>query len=294
MEQIGNVSLPSILHNAEKGERLLIAVLYGGMGGITSAGMLHALAEIGISPREYPNISVVGVSVGAANMLGYCAGRTGETPEVYARVAQHLLKRSWFDRAQIFDVLGVEYLMEILTQELGTNFLDGCKGDAFAVVTRVRDASCHIHSLQEASCPFTLTQASMCMPVLLQGTVEVAGEQYIDGACSLSIAQMIRRTRARNILVLGSRPLDGVVTGEPQLPTFILRQIAAAYPREVRKKSVYTDTTLADGIERLKRVTSLRWCALFPKGGVPWNEASVDALHTAFAWHHNATRQLCS
>ncbi|PCI89923.1 hypothetical protein COB18_02240 [Candidatus Kaiserbacteria bacterium] len=289
LQIIGNTGMDCALRNVNEAKRTLIVVLYGGMGGILSAGVLHALEHNGISPRNNSNISVIGVSAGAANVLGFCAGRLGESPSIYGQLAEHLRERFAF--MKMFDVLAVEYLTEILKRELGTNFLDDCAGDVFAAVTRARDGVSQLRNLKEEDCPFNVTHASMRMPILFQGAVRIGDERFVDGACSASLVEMIRLVRPHQILIVGSRPLYGKLPpGESAISDTTLRLLSRAYSRTVREKAVRTDEALRIGLKRIENAKLIRSYGIFPAIGVPWNETDPEVLEGAF---HDAYESTC-
>lgn len=295
LQTIGNTSMSCTRRNVYEGRRLLIVVLYGGMGGIISAGILHALEKQGISPHNNPRISVIGVSAGAANVLGFCAGRAGESLRIYGELADHIKKRSWLDLNKVSDILEVGHLTEILKKELGHDFLNKCEGNAYAALTRERDGEGELHNLKTADCPFAVTHASMCMPVLLQGSVQVGNEQFVDGACSASLAQMVRLVRPQNILIVGSRPLYGELPpGESALSKHVLRGLSAAYPLMVREKSVRTDEVLQEGLIRIGRAKKINVCGIFPESqsSIAWDQIDQKILKAAFWKAFSSTLKL--
>ena len=161
-------------------------VLEGGaLRGTYSVGVMDALMEAGINLQ-----ATVGVSAGALNGISYVSGQIGRSarsPLTYRHDQRYFGLRAFFRNKSPF---GFDFMFGELTYKLDpldiARFMDPARRFV-CVATNCRTGQPEFFekgdSLEEI---FLATRASSTMPYISE-MVDIKGQPYLDGGCSLKI-----------------------------------------------------------------------------------------------------------
>jgi predicted patatin/cPLA2 family phospholipase len=162
----------------------------GGMGGIFSIGVLHAFAGAGLMEAFE---AVFGISAGAANGAYFLSGQTGIAREVYR---DHLTNDAFIKLSRRSRIVDIDYLIGVLrsVRPLDVVALRAARPLFFVSVTTL-EGKPELIDVKIAADPFAALKASMAMPILYNGTVEVCGKTFVDGGAAdpLPIELIIER-----------------------------------------------------------------------------------------------------
>ena len=183
-------------------------VLEGGaLRGTYSVGVMDALMEAGINLQ-----ATVGVSAGALNGISYVSGQIGRSarsPLTYRHDQRYFGLRAFFRNKSPF---GFDFMFGELTYELDpldiARFMDPARRFV-CVATNCRTGQPEFFekgdSLEEI---FLATRASSTMPYISE-MVDIKGQPYLDGGCSLKIPHRWALEQGyENIVVIKTYP-DG-------------------------------------------------------------------------------------
>ena len=183
-------------------------VLEGGaLRGTYSVGVMDALMEAGINLQ-----ATVGVSAGALNGISYVSGQIGRSarsPLTYRHDQRYFGLRAFFRNKSPF---GFDFMFGELTYKLDpldiARFMDPARRFV-CVATNCRTGQPEFFekgdSLEEI---FLATRASSTMPYISE-MVDIKGQPYLDGGCSLKIPHRWALEQGyENIVVIKTYP-DG-------------------------------------------------------------------------------------
>ena len=270
--------------------RLLVIILHGAMGGAVSMGALQAFSRVGITPLDERIIAAtVGVSAGTGNCVGWHAHRFVAVLEFYKEIANRI-PCEWWRRLVKQDLFSVDELQIWMRDLVGTDIFKGVGVGAYAAVTD-ESGEGDLIDLRSLADPFPAVQASMQLPYLFRGSVRIGSKGYLDGACGISFAQMIKRTQADDVLIIGSRPIPPQTpVGEMWCSPELLRMVTLPYSRRVQDQIINVDVQLKQQLVQLQNQVDVPVCGIFPTPyeALCWDCSDETLVHQAF-WNYYRT-----
>ncbi|MGD0676488.1 MAG: patatin family protein [Polyangiaceae bacterium] len=184
-------------------DRTALVVEGGAMRGIFAAGVLDVFLEHRFRPFDL----VLGVSVGASNVLSYLAGQHGRTRRCFLR---QMSRPEFIDPWRMLrggHWIDLDWLWEAIERE---DPLDRAaavaSGIEYALVATCARTGQPRYLSPDADRMLDAIKASCAFPVLYRHAVRLDGNPYVDGGMSdpLPVREAYRRG-ARTIVVIRSR-----------------------------------------------------------------------------------------
>ena len=273
---------------ADDTQQRTLVVLPGAMAGILSAAALRALVRAGCVPRE--RLSVVGISAGAGNAVGWATHNAHLTPDVYCHLANRFFTLRWGE-----DLLQLRYLARYLEECIGERAVRTAPAAIYSAVTDMNGA-CRLVDIRTVAHPFEAVFASTFVPAPFLGTAHLPRiGRVVDGGCGFDLVQLAIRLRPRYLLVLGSRPLQRELPWYERVPyPWWVRAWLYQYPRAVREGAATIDERISRALTRLSEARRIRFCGIFPEGSeaVAPFEWRSGVLASAAARYEDAVGEL--
>lgn len=282
-------------------KRPLVIILPGGaLSCVVSLGMLMALVDAGLDPR---NLVIYSVSGGYGVALGYAAGCLEKVLPVFLHLAAkgHIGRRAWGLRGFR---LNLEELFRILAEGDESLGFPGISLKAIqqhpvtlrTVLTDYEGVNGVIVDGKQDV--FNLVRAAMAIPGLREPVLH-NGRLVLDGGCtkwSLPVWPAIKGQRPRAVIVLGNQPILGTVPKtwfEQLMLPFALGGLLWSVPPLLRKTIIESYVQEAEGLRRLEKLHTpcigIVPCAADPRI-FPWTENPADlqrAHDAAYAFGAN-------
>ncbi len=255
----------------------------GGMEGIFSIGVLHALAGAGLTEAFE---AVVGISAGAANGAYFLSGQTGIAREVYR---DHLTNDAFIKLSRRSRIVDIDYLIGILrsVRPLDVAALRTAK-PAFCVAVTTLEGESELIDVKQAPDPFVALKASMAMPILYNGTTEFEGRLFVDGGAAdpLPLAHIMEQFQPTDILVISNESPSffgrlRTTLIELALAPWYLREFSPEFRSEFRKRNLrfyQAIKTIADGHAPQGVHAGLVACPSLLKRFVTKDRSRIDRL----------------
>jgi len=241
--------------NGKKRRRALI-VLPGGSAGVTSAGILHALSDFGISASHFD--VVVGISCGAFNGAAFTAGVAHRTRGVYEDVCTDLLAAPWFGGPWQALVRLEAHLRKEIDQDV------------------IRHSTTHTYAALSGIYGELRAASDMVVPLLASGAVpwfttgiSIDGKVWFDGGCAhpCPLAEVAMHERVDDVLIIANREVPGEQHwGEAYLFPTLVHTFMFAHSWAMKRSTLGFDAKIARAISLLEKSRKrMRLCALFPR-----------------------------
>lgn len=182
--------------------RKITLVLFGGiMSGISGAGAVVALAEMGLM-NSFDRI--YSYSAGFCNASYMLSGETKKGISIYY---ENLCGKSFFNPWRFWKIVDIDYLMHVMkyVKRLRYDSIFDQKTKLFVGLKNIRTK--HIEFIDIATVPkihyLKLIEASVSLPYLHPGSVTINGSQYEDvGNANINIEKVALSTNPSDVLVI--------------------------------------------------------------------------------------------
>lgn len=237
----------------EKGEkapfRIAQVFLGGGMAGARGAGMAQAIAEFA---ADAPDVCA-GVSVGSIIQFAFMSGRARLARAIFGSLTWNgfIKGRPWNPKMEI------EQLMRTV-REIGAREMLKHRADFIAYTTEFNTGNGLAIKVKQTDDPIKAVQASIMIPGLCSGVVDLDGKEVVDGACGtpFPVRDIVKKYRPTDILIVFNRPLperSGWIEWHlfPWLARLYLK--LHGVPQSLRERTALMDRVMADEIQMLTR-----------------------------------------
>lgn len=201
----------------------------GGMRGIFASGVLDSFLAQNHRPFDF----VMGVSAGAANLVGYLANQPERSYKVITELAT---SRQFFNPLRFMkggDLVDVKWLVEESYRQFPVNEKEVFNDiPLYAAATNVDTGRASYYRITAENYTIAL-EATAALPIVYRQTPIIGGESFTDGgvADSLPVMEAYRRG-ARDITVVLSHPLSYEM--QPSKSTWFTKKVFARHPHVAR------------------------------------------------------------
>lgn len=253
----------------------------GGMRGLYTAGVLDYFLDHDIQLAH-----CYGVSAGAVNATNYVAkqrGRSKRTTINYIRDKRYCSMKNLLTTRNIF---GTDFLYNRIPNELDPFDYESFKrsgSSMSAVVSNVRTGKSYYREIRDLRKDMNWLRASCSLPFLSE-TVEIEGEQYLDGGLSDSIplAKAMEDGYQKNIVVLTRQ--EGYQKKKETISGMLGSLVYRKYPNllnesKMRHMKYNQQLAFVEEQERLGNVFVFRPSNLFQINRLEKDPSKLSALY---------------
>ncbi len=197
--------------------RPVLLILGGGMRGASGAGAAHALHLLGLGQAFDV---VIGISTGAGISSCFLSGR--ETVALNASIYYEELTQGVFNMLGLFgksvtDIDVIERVIRSGKKRVRTEEIHASRSEFFVGVTDYHEVTPILIDAKRATPdPIMAVKASMAIPGLYKGTVEVNGRRYVDGSVNpFPIRTVMEQFHPTDILVIANCTHESGKNREP-------------------------------------------------------------------------------
>lgn len=220
--------------------RTLILVLSGALRGVYGGGQVIALEEAGL--RQVFDVAV-GISTGAPTLAYFLAGQSRMGATIYHDecTSTHFISRARLLRGVVTReyAVDVDYLERVFTGAVSSKKLEietlmRARTKYYIGATDGETGQARLFHPDSASSIVDAMKASLALPGLGHGNVQIEGRRYLDGALALPFPaeKVIKRFRPTDLLVLANRSAEYTERSVGFLSDMIFLR---KYPDAVRK-----------------------------------------------------------
>ncbi|MGE5406048.1 MAG: patatin-like phospholipase family protein [Candidatus Saccharibacteria bacterium] len=219
--------------------RNALVVEGGGMRGIFTAGVLDAFQKEGFDPFNL----YLGVSAGAYNLASFLAGMERRNYRIYTEYAVRKEYMNFWRFTRGGHLLDLDWILSTTNREMGLDLerLFGSPKEYYIGLTEVSTGRAE-RIIPDRKNLTELLKASMAIPLLHRGFINVNGKDYVDGGLVDPIpVRFAHELGATNIMVLRTRLHSYVM--KPGLSEnaagFLLRKYPKLVEATYKRPNVY-------------------------------------------------------
>ncbi len=263
--------------------RPMLVVQGGALRGVSAAGHSVAFENHGLTDAFDASFTAsTGSPVESYRLSGQVRlGRTIYWNE--CTTSAFLDFRRMFKNGHIMDI---DFLCEVFRGNTGRKLcldvaaMQQSRTEFFAAVTYAKTGEGAFIDMKKAIDPINVIRASIALPFVSHGNVEIEGEPYLDGAVAFPFpaTEALRRFQPTDVLVLANCPRD-------EVPGAFEGRIASRIPGTISpgvKKAFDTQgARYSREISAFRKTTGLRWAIAWADKVIRPFEQNPGLLETA-------------
>jgi predicted patatin/cPLA2 family phospholipase len=214
--------------------RTALLVAGGGMSGVYSGGVVHALHRLGLVDAFD---SLIGISAGAAA----CAYFLSEQPELgISLYYEEFANKRFLNPYRITNIMDIDYLMAELRygKPLDVDRIRAGRSRLLIGATEVETGECAMLDVTaEPTDIVTAIAASCSLPGISAGSQCLDGVAYTDGvvSCGLPVAYARDQLKCTDLLIVLNAPFTEIQSAPSLAERLVVNVLARKMPRAIRR-----------------------------------------------------------